>query len=319
MSKSHFNIGSRRQTGFSSRSMPPRAGYLGFLLFLFSFYFSSAQDEPSVKASVDKTQIVVGDPFRLTIDIATVRLPQLDSIPHFEWLGKGTKDSLTAGTGSRYHLEWKLTSFDSGVHLIPSFPVQIGGQNYQTDSLSVQVTYGAMDSLKNYHDIRGIIDKENPAVKYIPWVVLGFTLLSILLFAWSVNRMARASLAEPGQEPSQKNNLSALDEALSALDALKTMTLTDAASVKKYYSAMNDVLRVFLVRNMRFSAMVRTNEELIMQLSRVAMDRQSFSHLAGVLRMSDFVKFAKYIPGQIDNEKNLEIIRSSITIINEIR
>ena len=33
--------------------------------------------------------------------------------------------------------------------------------------------------------------------------------------------------------------------------------------------------------------------------------------------MSDFVKFAKYIPGPHENDSNLEIIRSAIMFINE--
>jgi len=34
--------------------------------------------------------------------------------------------------------------------------------------------------------------------------------------------------------------------------------------------------------------------------------------------MSDFVKFAKYLPGQNDNEQNFRVIESSIQILNKI-
>ena len=93
----------------------------------------------------------------------------------------------------------------------------------------------------------------------------------------------------------------------------------DAASVKKYYSGMNDALRVYLNRSMQLVTMERTNEELILQLSNLEMQKEAFTHLAATLRMSDFVKFAKYIPDVYDNERNLEVIRSSILLINEIR
>jgi hypothetical protein len=82
---------------------------------------------------------------------------------------------------------------------------------------------------------------------------------------------------------------------------------------------MNDTLRIYLSRSMGLATMERTNEELILQLSRLEMGKESFTHLAGTLRMSDFVKFAKYIPDVYDNERNLEVIRSSIVLINEIR
>jgi hypothetical protein len=63
--------------------------------------------------------------------------------------------------------------------------------------------------------------------------------------------------------------------------------------------------------------MEKTSEELIISLSRLNMEREQFSNLAGALRMGDFVKFAKYIPGPYENENNLELIRSSIVFINE--
>ncbi|MEO6961370.1 MAG: BatD family protein [Puia sp.] len=327
MDKGQWKIDNGQGTGDKGQwTRDNGQGTMGFYFLLFIFYFSSyqaiGQDTPSVKTSIDKTHILIGEPFRLSIDVKNttrtgLQLPRPDSIPHFEFLGKGTLDSLASGGGTAYHLEWKLTSFDSGVNTIPSFPVLIAGRQYDSDSLLVDVSYGNMDTLKEYHDIRGIIDKENPAVKYILWVVLGLTVLGLfLLIRWATRPEILPEVPEDGP---RKSSLSPLDEALAALEALKKMPLTDAASVKKYYSGMNDILRVFLGRTMALTAMMRTNEELILRLSRVDMNKDSFTHLAGTLRMSDFVKFAKYIPDVYDNERNLEVIRSSIMIINEIR
>jgi hypothetical protein len=43
-----------------------------------------------------------------------------------------------------------------------------------------------------------------------------------------------------------------------------------------------------------------------------------FYRLAEALRMSDYVKFAKYMPGTEDNEKNMAVIESSVQLLNEI-
>ncbi len=56
---------------------------------------------------------------------------------------------------------------------------------------------------------------------------------------------------------------------------------------------------------------------MIHNLSDLKMDREVFSNLAAALRMGDFVKFAKYIPGPYENETNLEVIRNAIVLINE--
>jgi hypothetical protein len=278
-----------------------------------------AQESPEVKASVDKNQILIGEPVRFSIDVKSPmvsgnQLPRFDSLPHFELIEKANLDSLISASGASYHLEWKLTSFDSGTRMIPSFPVTIGGKVYKTDSLAVEVSYGTVDTAKDYHDIKGIIDMENPGVKYIPWILGAVCAIALFLFIWfyrhplTVNRQPSTI---PEFQPSP------LDEALASLDQLKNLLRGDPAEVKKYYSGMNDTLRIFLNRRLGLVTMEKTSEELILSLSNLRMDREIFSKLAAALRMGDFVKFAKYIPGPFENDHNWEDVRSAIVFINE--
>jgi len=62
--------------------------------------------------------------------------------------------------------------------------------------------------------------------------------------------------------------------------------------------------------------MEKTSEEMIHSLSDLNMNRDDFTNIAAALRMGDFVKFAKYVPGPYENDHNLEIVRSAIIIIN---
>jgi hypothetical protein len=278
-----------------------------------------AQEAPSVKASVDKNQILIGEPLRLSIDVKSPMatentLPQFDSLPHFEVIEKGNRDSLISAEGASYHMEWKLTSFDSGTRFIPSFSVIIGNQVYKTDSLAVEISYGNVDTTKDYHDIKGIIDIPNPGVKYIPWFVGIISAVALLLFVWFIRRPLKVEL-----QPVIVNRERAtpLDEAMASLDQLKKMNLDEPSSVKKYYTGMNDTLRIFLSRRLGIITMEKTSEELIHTVSGLGMEREAFSKLTAALRMGDFVKFAKYIPGPYENENNLEVMRSSIVLINE--
>ena len=290
------------------------------LILFFAFIPARAQETPSVKASIDKNQILIGEPIRFNIDIKSPmvtgnQLPQFDSIPHFELIEKANRDSVISATGASYHLEWKLTSFDSGTRIIPSFSISIGNQEYKTDSLSVEVSYGKVDTAQDYHDIKGIIDIENPGVKYIPWIIGALTGIALFLFIWFIRKPF-----PDNRQPStvlHNTHLSAMDEALASLDQLKKMFQADPASVKKYYSGLNDTLRVFLNRHLGLLTMEKTSEELILSLSNLNLERESFSRLTAALRMGDFVKFAKYIPGPYENDNNLEVIRSSIVFINE--
>ncbi len=281
-----------------------------------------AQEVPVIKATIDKNEILIGEPLRLSLDVKSPmvsgnQLPQFDSLRHFELIEKGSRDSLISASGASYHLEWKLTSFDSGTRYIPSFAITIGKQIYKTDSLAVEVSYGNVDTTKDYHDIKSIIDIENPDVKYIPWILGVVTLVSLALFVWFI-RQRSSVISDPLLTESDDIRISPLDEALASLDQLKKMLQGDPSSVKKYYSGIHDTLRIFLNRKLGLVTMEKTSEELIHNLSDLRMDRDVFSNLAATLRMGDFVKFAKYIPGPYENETNLEVIRNAIVIINEI-
>ena len=280
-----------------------------------------AQETPIVKASVDKNQILIGEPIRFSIDIKSPmvsgnQLPQFDSIPHFELIEKANRDSLISADGASYHLEWKLTSFDSGTRVIPALAVTIGKQVYKTDSLAVEVGYGIVDTSKDYHDIKGIIDIENPDVKYIPWVVGAVTLIALVLFIWLIGHRSSV-IGQPPMEAPVSSHISPLEEALTSLEKLKNLIREDPSSVKKYYSGLHDTLRVFLNRHLGLVTMEKTSEELILSLSNLNLDRNVFSNLSAALRMGDFVKFAKYVPGPNENETNLETIKSAVVVINE--
>jgi len=297
---------------------------LTYIVFVWTLLAGSsrvlAQEVPVIKASIDKNQILIGEPIRFSIDVKSPmvsgnQLPQFDSIPHFELIEKENRDSLISATGASYHLEWKLTSFDSGTRVIPAFAVTIGKQVYKTDSLAVEVGFGNVDTSKDYHDIKGIIDIENPDVKYIPWIVGAITFIALALFIWSIRQQPTASRQLFNEEP--RNLTSPLDDALASLEQLKKMVLGDPATVKKYYSGLNDTLRLFVNRKLGIVTMEKTSEELILSLSDLKMERESFTKLAATLRMGDFVKFAKYIPGPNENDTNWETIRSAIVWINE--
>ena len=299
--------------------MPKSLTYIVCLFALLAGLTLHAQETPTIKLSIDRNEILIGEPIRLSMDVKSPfvngnELPQFDSLPHFEVIDKVSMDSLISADGASYHMEWKITSFDSGTRVIPALTVNIGKQNYRTDSLMVEVSYGTIDTTKDYHDIKSIIDIQNPAMKYVPWIVGIATLIGLFLFIWFIRHpFPRESIiqrkSDTGRTP--------LEDAMRSLDELKKMPLQDQASVKKYYSGMNDVLRIFMHRHLGMVTMEKTNEELILNLSGLKLDRDKFSKLTAALRMSDFVKFAKYVPGPFENEENLKQIRSSIITINE--
>jgi BatD DUF11 like domain len=269
-----------------------------------------------VKASVDKNNIVIGQPIALTLE-AYIPLGQkitwfpLDTIPHFEFLKKPLTDTVESIEGKKITQIITLTSFDSGQWEIPMLELKVSKQSYYTDTIMIDVGFTPFDREADYRDIKDILEVEHPGTKYIPWVIAAAILLSLGIIVYLLRKRKPAIT---GKIPVPK--LSPFDEAMRALAELRKKGLPQNGQVKWYYTELNDILRVFVSRQLNIATMERTNEELILQLRQLNLSKDSFTQLAQALRMSDYVKFAKYQPGNADNEKNYQVIHSTIQTLN---
>jgi hypothetical protein len=238
----------------------------------------------------------------------------LDSLKHFEIIDKGKLDSSTTDAGIAYSQHITLTSFDSGSRVIPPFRITINGTDYLTDSVRMEVNFSKFDPNQDYHDIKDIIEVENPSVKYILWIIIAMTVIStaaVILFL-KMKKVIKLVYQKP------VSGKSALEEAMQALAELKKEHLAESGQVKLYYTRLNDILRTFLFRRWRISSLEKTNEELILQVRQLGLPETQFYKLSEALRMADFVKFAKYVPGAEDNDQNMEVVGSSLKSLNEI-
>jgi hypothetical protein len=271
------------------------------------------------KASVDRDQILIGEPIKLTFE---VRIPlgqtlswfNLDSIPHFEIIEKAKADTVDNIDGKQLHQELIITSFDSGMVAIPPMIIKVDGKSYATDSIPIEVSYAQLDISKDYRDIKEIVEVPKPAwMEWIPWILGAGTLLAIAIIVYLLRKPKKAAPLPQPVEPKQ----SPYEEALQALEELRRQGLQNG-EVKTYYSRLNDILRVFMFRKLKVATLEKTNEELIAQLRQMALDRESFNQLAHALQIADFVKFARYQPDANDNEKNFTVIQSAIKTLNNI-
>jgi len=147
----------------------------------------AAQIKTVVKATVNRTQILIGEPIRLTLETDVpehepIRFFQLDSIPHFEFLNRQKIDTVNTGSGTVLTQVMEITSFDSGHWVIPSMSL---GENLATDSIAVDVGFSPFNPEQPYHDIKEIIEV-NPQEKnaQIKWwyIVAGAVALLLILF-----------------------------------------------------------------------------------------------------------------------------------------
>jgi len=272
-----------------------------------------------VKASVDKDAILIGEPVKLLLDArmplgAQISWFTLDSIPAFEFLEKGKVDTIEGVDGKKIQQVVTITSYDSGYRVIPPLTLKVGNTTYATDSIGINVTYTPYNPDADYRDIKEIIEVPNPSAGAIPWIIGVATVLAIAAIVWllMVKKKKDIPIAEKIPE------LTPYEEALNALDALKQKGWPAPADSKFFYTQLNDVLRVFVMRKLRISSLEKTNDELTRALVTLKPDAEQFRQLAYALQIADFVKFAKYTPGETENEQNFNSIRSAITTLNNL-
>jgi hypothetical protein len=277
-----------------------------------------AQANVSLKATVNRNKILIGEPVRVTLELKTpigadISWFTQDSLAHFEFVEKGKIDSITNGDQRLLRQDILVTSFDSGTQVLPSLPIVVNGTTYLSDSIPIQVSFTKANSNADYNDIKDIVDIQNPYAKYIVWAVVAMTVISALLVFYFIRKKKLEGKLIKQIVP----KLSPYEEAIKSLDELKKQNLPASGQTKLYYTRLNDVLRQFVLRKLKIASMVKTNEELILQLRQLNISPDEFSQLAQALRMSDFVKFAKYLPDENANEQNFSIIQSSVELLNK--
>lgn len=288
-----------------------------FLMLLCSFTFSSFSQSIYVRASADRSDILIGEPIRLQLEaVIPLNTPSkwfpIDTIPHFEFIERGKIDTVTKADHIQFKQVVTVTSFDSGSWVIPSLPLEINDKFYLTDSLPVSVSFSAFNPSQDYHDIKDILDVDPAERNYITWIIGILTLLAFLALAYYLYRRRKPQQVTAPPPPL----LSPIEEALKLLEQLKAENLPEKGEVKLYYTRLTDILRSFITRKLQVTTQQKTSEELILHLKRHELPQDQFLRLAQALRMSDAVKFAKYVPPMSDNNNNFDEIKNSIELLN---
>jgi hypothetical protein len=167
---------------------------LFFIGFVFFVQLVPAQS-PSLKTSVDRKQILIGEYIKYSIEASfpdnafQVSWPNIpDSFNHFEVVTRGKIDTAQHNGILKFKQTFILTSFDSGLNILPAFPVNFTSlQNTTaahsfTDSFSINVSFSPLDSTKTFHDIKSIIEVTDAKPW---WLWVAAAALVLLLLIWN--------------------------------------------------------------------------------------------------------------------------------------
>lgn len=266
----------------------------------------------TVTASSDKTRIVIGEQIKLTLEANVPReevidWPKIDSLPHFEILNASKLDSQLSGEELILKQTLTLTSWDSGRWQIPAFA--IAGAR-RTQPITIDVGFSPFDRNQPYHDIKDIIDVDRPRVSYWYWYLIGAVLLIVfLLLLFPPKKKKPEVTAFVPDEGIYRQSLNRLDKLRGAADG----------DPKVFHTELVDIFREYLLKRKGILSYSKTTDDLGVQLGQLPMPKTVYSSLLQTLRLSDLVKFARFQPTVDENKTAVDIIKQSITTIEDLK
>lgn len=280
-----------------------------FTAFLLYAIDTAAQEKTGIEASVDKKKILIGEPFTLRVraqfaqDIPG-RFILIDSIEHFEFVEEPLVDSAGANGSGSYSGIYKLTSFDSGHWVIPSFQIS---KQVKTDTIGIDVIFSEFNPDQEYHDIKDIIEVKPERKKTWWWYAAGGAVLLGLLLVYLSKRKKPVPVVTPVVV------VNPYEEAIQQLSELQK----SKPGAKQYHTRLAEIFRLYIFRRKGILSLQKTTEDLILQLKDLKISNEQSDRLSQSLRMGDFVKFAKYNPAAEDDMSCLKEIGNSITAIEK--
>jgi len=281
-----------------------------------------AQGHPSIHTSLSSSTILLGQQTEFTVELSLPRELGLngwfnypDTFNHLEILKRQKMDTVTQNDNILYRQKMVITGFDSGRWVIPSMSVDVAGKKVKTDTLSLFIMPVSLKD-SSYHDIKEIIPVPELKTPWWYWI-LGAITLAVLVAAALYFLKRKKPLIPQAKE--DKIKLSPYEQARQSLVQLKKEQWPENGEWKKYYSELQDILRVYVQRRYGVGALQKTTSELLIQLRGAGITEDPLSRIAESLRIGDAVKFAKYEPGVTVAAESFDIISNAIENLERIK
>lgn len=298
-----------------------------FLIFFGSsiqFGFSQA---PSLKTAVDKRQILIGEHLKYNVEatfpVNTYHLTWFnvpDSFDHFEVVIRGKIDSIENNGMLTCRQTLTLTSFDSGVNTLPALQVNFDPLvddttiNLFTDTIPIIVSFSPMDSTETFHDIKTIIEVKDT----IPWWMWAGGAALLILLIVAIIYLVKYFKNRKKHESIFKSKLSPYDEAMQSFGMLQKEQLLSKGEVKLFHVRLSDIFKRYLSRKTQKNILNLTSSDILLMLNDTLLSKVDTSAVAGVLRMTDAVKFAKYTPPAAESEASLINTKKAIEQVEKL-
>ncbi|MCQ2083338.1 MAG: hypothetical protein MJY58_02425 [Bacteroidaceae bacterium] len=288
--------------------------YLISFLILLAACPVSAQNLVSVEARVDSVMLWVGEQTACHLEVSCDRGCNVDFPLFTDTIVSGLEiippvltDTQYVNDGNRMVItrHYTVTCFDSALVFIPPIAVGVDGQEYLSNSMAVSFL---VYDIPQGQEKEIFPPKHNMGIPLafneIAWPLLHLILLAAALFL-AVFCYRRYNDNKPiikkiRREPKVPAHI----RATQAIENLRQNGSAHSQNPKEYYTALTDILRVYMNERFGFNATEMTSGEILENLQN-STDKAAIDELAGLLSTADMVKFAKSVPLLGENDRNL--------------
>lgn len=300
-----------------------------YVAFFASVFLMNAQPLAAQKiaASLNRNTILIGEQVTLQLQLEMQDPPAFqllswkvfsDSSNHVTVVKQGDVDSSSVNGQFEYNQQIILTSFDSGNWKIAPLKVELkksaSGKTIvlNADSILLQVLPVDISGMKNYHDIKDIMEvKVNPPyIKYALIALLGLATVIILLLLWKKLKRKKVSSLSPARMKHP------FELAMEQFEKLKKENPHTYPEIKTFYTQLTSICKKYITSVLPVHAVHLTTDEMIVRLTAHLADEKLRTQFFQLLRFADAIKFAKYFPPNPEKDNSLSTAIQLITYID---
>ena len=277
-----------------------------------------------IDVKVDTADILVGEQTTLHVTVTTdpnrriiIPLPSDTLMTGVEVISVSDADSTVADGRLVIRRDILVTSFDSSLYLLPPFIAIDGADTIASNQVALKVSTVPVDvdNPEKFYDIKDVWKPPFVLADYYPWIFGILTALFLICVIGYLVQRYRRHRSEVPVKPAEPE-LPPYETAIRELDSIKDQKLWQQGLNKEYYTQVTDTLRRYISRRYGVNAMEKTSEEILAIIERETDERSVYDTLRQVLRLSDYVKFAKLHPLPDENDESM---RNAYLFVNQTK
>lgn len=299
--------------------------YFKFLYLLFFISFCANAQQATV--TLDRSQILLGEQVTLQLKLDNVAnevqsLSRWFNVPdsgnHIEVIRRDKIDTVEIEGRSTFIQKITITSFDSGTWTIPVIAPVVKNTDgtvsaIAADSVSLQVMPVDVSHLKDFHPAKDIIRVQYHDYTWL-YIILGIIVLAVIVFF--VVRWLKHRTPKPIKEkPLIKGP--PLEWALQQIDLLEKENLIQKGEGKLFFTKLDDICRTYFDERTHTHTLQSTSIEMMEKLRAYLIREKDRIALQQFTRISDAVKFAKYLPQEQQGREAIDIAKETVRNIEK--